>query len=390
MLHRSSHLRFALLFACCLSILHPTYLVQAEDVAVHAVLFYSPSCPHCHTVIKEVLPPLFEQYGDQLQIVGVDTSSPGGSALFGAAIQRFAIPPDRQAVPMLIVGETVLLGSIEIPEKFPKLIEQYLAQGGIDWPDIPGLVEALATAQPESHNPPTPTTSPEATTQYEVMASVTPRPETSVAQETVSQTSPTATPPGLILSSDSDLGFKERLVRDPLANSLAIVVLFGMLLMIAGSFHRIRLRVSLTQPVRPSSWIPVLSLVGIAVAGYLAYVETAQVEAVCGPVGDCNTVQQSEYARLFGVLPIGILGLAGYIAILVAWLLGRHGPKRFLPTASLALVGMSLFGVLFSIYLTFLEPFVIGATCAWCLTSAVIITLLFWLSLPPEKSALFT
>ncbi|HET9441615.1 MAG TPA: vitamin K epoxide reductase family protein [Longimicrobiales bacterium] len=36
-------------------------------------------------------------------------------------------------------------------------------------------------------------------------------------------------------------------------------------------------------------------------------------------------------------------------------------------------------GVLFSLYLRLLEPFVIGATCVWCLTSAVLITTIFHL-----------
>ena len=49
---------------------------------------------------------------------------------------------------------------------------------------------------------------------------------------------------------------------------------------------------------------------------------------------------------------------------------------------------MAAFGVLFSVYLTFLEPFVIGATCAWCLTSAILMTALFWLSLAPARAAL--
>ena len=50
--------------------------------------------------------------------------------------------------------------------------------------------------------------------------------------------------------------------------------------------------------------------------------------------------------------------------------------------AKLAMVGMTWFGILFSIYLTFLEPFVIGATCVWCLTSAVVTTSLFWVAFP--------
>ena len=74
----------------------------------------------------------------------------------------------------------------------------------------------------------------------------------------------------------------------------------------------------------PSPWLAALAIVGLVAAAYLAYVETAAVTAVCGPVGDCNTVQQSAYARLFGVLPIGVLGLAGYAAILGAWLVARR------------------------------------------------------------------
>jgi len=49
---------------------------------------------------------------------------------------------------------------------------------------------------------------------------------------------------------------------------------------------------------------------------------------------------------------------------------------------------MTAFGTLFSIYLTFLEPFVIGATCAWCLSSAIIMTLLIWLALPSSRRAI--
>ena len=140
-----------------------------------------------------------------------------------------------------------------------------------------------------------------------------------------------------------------------------------------------------------SAWrewaIPVLCLSGLVVAGYLAYVEVTQVAAVCGPVGDCNTVQQSEYARLFGILPIGVLGLIGYAAIIAAWWIERRGRAPLDRLAALTLVIMTLGGTLFSIYLTFLEPFVIGATCAWCLTSVIIMTALLLLTATPQRLA---
>ena len=347
--------------------------LSAEGPVVRAVLFYSPSCPHCHLVIEEALVPLFEQYGEQLEMVGVDTSTQGGSALFGSAIQCFDIPAEQQVVPMLIIGETILLGSYDIPDQFPGLIEHYLAQGGIDWPDIPGLRDALAAAPPE----PTATLTPMPISRAEAPED---NKETPTPQAAHPQPSPTAMASGLILPSDPNPGLGERLAHDPAGNTLAIIVLVGMLLSVIGIIKLLGPVSGRVQFTRPSLWIPILCLAGGVVAAYLVYVETAQVHAVCGPVGDCNTVQQSQYARLFGVLPIGILGLAGYLALLGAWMVGRYGTERLARLGSMALLGMSSVGVLFSIYLTFLEPFVIGATCAWCLSSAVIMTALMWLS----------
>jgi uncharacterized membrane protein len=125
----------------------------------------------------------------------------------------------------------------------------------------------------------------------------------------------------------------------------------------------------------------------MGVAFYLTYVETSGSEAFCGPVGDCNTVQISPYATLFGFLPVGLLGLIGYALLLIGWAVYHFGPKSLRWTSAIAVWGMAFFGVLFSIYLTFLEPFVIGATCMWCLGSAVIVTALLWLSAGPGGAA---
>jgi len=351
----------------------------SPDAVVRAVLFYSPSCGHCHLVINEVLPPLFEKYGDQLDIVGIDITQPGGQALFHAVLAHFNL--ESAGVPLLVIGDTYLIGSVEIPEKFPGLIEQHLAEGGLDWPPIPALAEALASAEPATTSTPAP---PEAA----VTAAATPTP----AFDSTTQASVTHTPtPGLLLSKNSpsgDLG--ATFARDPLGNSLAVIVLIGILLSAGGAV--LFLRHKPVTGVAPAArswgwWVPILCLVGLGVAGYLAYVETTQVEAVCGPVGDCNTVQQSQYARLFGWLPIGVLGMAGYVMILLAWIVGCYASQRLAAYASLAQLGLTTFGLLFSIYLTFLEPFVIGAACAWCLTSAILMTILFWLSLAPARLA---
>ena len=134
--------------------------------------------------------------------------------------------------------------------------------------------------------------------------------------------------------------------------------------------------------------IPVLAILGLGVAVYMTYVETQNVAALCGPVGDCNAVQTSPFAMLFGFLPVGLLGAVGYVAILVAWVLKQRSEGTLGLLAAVAIFGMALFGVLFSIYLTYLELYIIEAVCLWCLASAVIISLLLALSVGPALEVL--
>jgi uncharacterized membrane protein len=82
-----------------------------------------------------------------------------------------------------------------------------------------------------------------------------------------------------------------------------------------------------------------------------------------------------------------VIGLIGYLAMLAMWVMTVTGVEIWVDRARAALFGISTIGVMFSIYLTFLEPFVIGATCIWCLTSAVIITLIMLLSARPGIEA---
>ena len=330
---------------------------QSTDVVVHAVLFYSPTCGHCEYVINEVLPPLMEKYGSQLEIVGIDVTVPEGQELFMSAMRSFNLP--SSGVPFLVIGDTYLVGSTDIPEKFPGLIDTHLAQGGLDYPDIPGLREALDLSAATA-------------------------PQTDLEADSVSPS--TTTPTNTFVT--NNLTWQEKFNRDPAGNTLAVIVLMGVLASLVWVILEFPKR-KMPKINKNRAWIiPALCLLGFGVAGYLSYVETANVTAVCGPVGDCNTVQQSEYARLFGILPIGVLGLMGYVAIAIAWAVSRYSKNQLADWASIAVLVFAYLGTLFSAYLTFLEPFVIGATCAWCLTSAVIITALMLLSIYPAKLAL--
>ncbi len=338
---------------------------QTPQPAVNAVLFYSPTCPHCHKVINETLVPMIEQYGGRLQIVGIDVTTPQGRELFLSALKTFNLK--EAGVPFLVIDDIYLIGSADIPEKFPALVEEYLKQGGVDFPDIPGLREVLP--------PPEPTFTPQPPPAPEQTAAPTQPPAPTLA----------AVQPQFKTS--ADLTWQERFAQDRAGNSLAVFVLAGMLGASGWTFLQFPNGKKISINEKRYWALPVLALLGAGVAAYLAYVETAEVAAVCGPVGDCNSVQQSEYARLFGILPIGVLGLAGYALFFLTWLIARFRPGRLAHLAALALFGISVLGTLFSIYLTFLEPFVIGATCMWCLTSAAIMTALMALTVFPANFA---
>jgi uncharacterized membrane protein len=113
----------------------------------------------------------------------------------------------------------------------------------------------------------------------------------------------------------------------------------------------------------------VLAVVGIAIAGYLTWVHYAGLEPVCvGGGGGCERVQASRWAELAGV-PVAVLGLGGYIAILASLALPEE--PGALVAAFLSLVG---FG--FSAWLTYVELVKIDAICQWCVASAVVMTAL--------------
>jgi uncharacterized membrane protein len=117
----------------------------------------------------------------------------------------------------------------------------------------------------------------------------------------------------------------------------------------------------------------VLTVVGLGVASYLTYVHYAGIKPACTAGESCTKVQTSVYSKLASV-PVALIGLIGYVAILAA-LLAREGE-----TSRLASMAFTLVGFGFSAYLTGRELFSIHAICEWCVSSAVIMTVLMCLS----------
>jgi uncharacterized membrane protein len=127
--------------------------------------------------------------------------------------------------------------------------------------------------------------------------------------------------------------------------------------------------------------IAMLALVGAIISLYLTLYKVGVIGTLaCSTIGNCETVQLSRWSVFLG-FPVASWGVGYYVAILalaVASLQERWAESSGL---SLALFVLTGWGVVFSIWLTYLELFVIHAICIWCVTSAVLATILFLLAL---------
>ncbi len=113
----------------------------------------------------------------------------------------------------------------------------------------------------------------------------------------------------------------------------------------------------------------VLTVLGIGIASYVTYVHYAGIKPACTAGESCTKVQTSVYSELAGV-PVALMGLIGYLAILATLLAPERENTRF------ATLVLTLGGFGFSAYLTYRELFSIHAICEWCVTSAIVMTIL--------------
>lgn len=349
-----------------------TGTVAAQETAplpiVQAVLFYSPTCPHCHEVMTNVLPPLATRYGDQLQILGIDISNPSGNTIYQNTIEAFQIADGRRGVPTLIVGQTILVGSDEIPAQLPGLIEAGLAAGGVGWPAVPGLKEAVPDLPPSA----------------DLALAAESGPDTAVEDNTTANATQTGTLSLEEIETDGAAASGRAAPADPVGLAVGWVVFLGMLASLVYGLWR-SIKTSDTIPERLADpearlitgpAVPILVVAGLVIALYLTYVEVNQVTAVCGPIGECNLVQSSQYAEIVGI-PVAILGVVNYLTLGLIWLFQKPLNAKYHNLGVLGMLVLTLLGTLFSIYLTLLELLVIDAVCAWCLTSAIVTTSLF-------------
>jgi uncharacterized membrane protein len=328
--------RVGILLATGLLALFSVRLVQAEDVSVKAVLFYNPESEACKTLINEIFPPLILEYNETLLIIYIDVTNPAGGELYQSAVTSLNVPEDQRVVPLLVMEDTYLAGFGDIQEDFPRLIDQKIAQGGNNWPSVPGLEDALRKSG----------------------------------------------------FSKTPSNAWEKFMSGQPANTLAVIVLIVLTLSLVFSIL-ITFRPGPKFLDTIPEWVfPGLLVIGLVVASYLTYTELTQSEVFCGGISRCTEVHESQYSHILGLITVGEFGIIGYCLIGLAWIVHRTSRGTTKMIAAIAMFGFAVFGVSFSTYLTFLEPFVIGATCLWCLASAVIMSLILPLTTGPVRAML--
>ena len=111
-----------------------------------------------------------------------------------------------------------------------------------------------------------------------------------------------------------------------------------------------------------------VAVAGLGIATYLTVVHYSGGDPVCAVAHGCATVQQSDYAALAGV-PVALLGVLGYLGLLAALIVdGENGRS--------AAAFLSLAGLGFSAWLTYVEVGILDAICIWCVGSAICMALL--------------
>lgn len=296
---------------------------QAAGATVKAVLFYPPLCPSCAQVIDEFLVPLSIEHMEQIELYPVDITESPGEDVFREVLSRYGEQSTDWTQPAVLIADQLLLGADAIKSELPQLLStEPQPAASTQWPDIPSL-SALMSG--------------------EAVAS----------------------------SGGED--------EDSMAMLLGWLVFIGLFTILTYSTKQV-IRHGFghwSMPDKGGIQLSLLAAAGLAIGIYLSYVTLSQHAIMCGPVGDCMRVQNSEHAKLFGI-PMAVWGLIYYAMLLVIWGVRKQASTIWAGRMSLLLLLISAFGVVFSIYLTSLELFVIHAVCLWCLASAVLTALILF------------
>ena len=123
-----------------------------------------------------------------------------------------------------------------------------------------------------------------------------------------------------------------------------------------------------------------IALIGVFVSLYLTLYKLGYVGTLACGTGSCETVQLSKWSDFLGQ-PVAAWGVGYYLLVFAVAVAGVQERFAGLPRLTTTLLSVTGAGLLFSLWLTYLELFVIHALCRWCLGSAAMTVVLFGLAL---------
>ena len=137
-----SYRLWAVLLLLALALALGVGTAQADAGAVVRMIYFTANdCPHCGAIIEEVLNPLQDKYGDQLEIKVVEISDPANYEMLIRTEEMFGVSPEERGLPTLVVDDHVLIGEDAIREQLSCIFDTCLGAGGTSWPAITGLDE---------------------------------------------------------------------------------------------------------------------------------------------------------------------------------------------------------------------------------------------------------
>lgn len=127
---------------------------QGQTAVVDVIMFYSTTCPHCQRIINDFLPGEREKYGSQINIEMAEVSDVTNYMVLQQLDDLYGVPEDQRGVPEMFIGSSVMVGEFAIKDNFEKVVDQGLANGGVNMPSVEELrqqvlaVLATQTVQP--------------------------------------------------------------------------------------------------------------------------------------------------------------------------------------------------------------------------------------------------
>lgn len=136
-------------------------------------------------------------------------------------------------------------------------------------------------------------------------------------------------------------------------------------------------------------FIALLAWIGVAISALLFYLHYQPQEGWCalGNGFSCDIVNRGVYGDIASV-PVSLIGIIGYVSLCAfALWINANQEKRigFLPLIRIMVAG----ALAFSLYLTYLEAFVLFTFCLFCIGSFILVLLLTGMAFYPTGRTTF-